>query len=382
MKIQNIIIVVSVLFITNSCVEKYWPKVDEYNNVLVVDGLLTNIKEQTKVSLSYSSSVNQGQLSPLSNGNVYITDDNQVEFSFIESEPGVYIPADKSFKGVEGASYQLFVELQGGSSYMSEICTLLEPAPIDSLFWIKETREIPNRYLPQNGIQFYLNNHANEADTNYYLWRLSNTYEYQSSFDIDYTWEGDFYPYPVPDTFRTCWRTSQIQQIFTYTTKFLQKPIINKFPLVYVSTDGKELSIRYSLLVSQLTISDAAYYFWDILRQQNTNLSNLYAQQPFQIKGNVKNINDSEEVVLGYFTVAGATNKRIYLDRPALPFNYPICEPDYTSMRWIKYEPPSTWPIYLTQDPNTGAIGMGSLESCFDCRLEGGSLEPPDFWED
>ncbi len=376
---------VSILFVIvvffSSCVEKYWPKVDEYADVIVIDGLLTNVIEQTEVNLSYSSSVNVGQLNPLSNGIVYIEDNNQVKFSFVESSPGKYIPEDALFQGVIGNSYQLFVELPGNNTYQSDICILLEPEPLDSVFGVEETRVVPNRYLPQNGIQFYLNNHTNYSDTVYYLWRLSHTYKYQASFDIDYTWEGDFYLNPVPDTFRNCWRTSKILEIFTYTTKYLQQPVLNRFPLNFVSTDGRELTIRYSLLVSQFTVSKPTFDFWDILRQQNINLSNLYAQQPFQIKGNIKNVNNEDDVVLGYFTVAGATNKRIYINRPSIPFNYPICEPDYTSMRWIIYEPPSTWPIYLTQDQNTGAIGMGAMESCFDCRLDGGELTPPDFWE-
>ena len=57
-----------------------------------------------------------------------------------------------------------------------------------------------------------------------------------------------------------------------------------------------------------------------------------------------------------------------------------ICEPDYKSMGWIRFEPPQYWPIYLTMS-NEGALGMATLEECFDCRLEGGSLTPPDFWE-
>ncbi|NQU35895.1 MAG: DUF4249 domain-containing protein [Bacteroidetes bacterium] len=374
--------VISILFLLSitSCVEKYWPQVDRYNHVLVVDGFLSNSNDPATVNLSYSSSINEGVFIPISDGIVYVVDNNQLTLTFTETEPGVYLSEDQSFQGQIGNSYQLFVELPNGNKYESEICWLNAPSPIDSVYGVQETREVPNRYLPQQIVQFYLDNHSDNSDTCYYMWRLNQTYKYQSSFDIDYTWEGEFKPFPVPDSMRTCWHDSQVQEIFTFTTKNLASPLIDRFPLNFCSTDTKELSIRYSLLVSQLSISKEAFDFWDAMRQQNVDMENLHSRQPFQLRGNIKNIENAEETVLGYFTVAGVTKKRIYVNRPALPFYYMICEPDYGSMGWIQFEPPEYWPIYLTMS-NSGALGMATLYECFDCQLEGGSLRPPDFWE-
>jgi len=39
------------------------------------------------------------------------------------------------------------------------------------------------------------------------------------------------------------------------------------------------------------------------------------------VRGNVNNIADIEEPVLGYFMVAGVSEKRIYTDRPKLLFS-------------------------------------------------------------
>lgn len=156
--------------------------------------------------------------------------------------------------------------------------------------------------------------------------------------------------------------------------------VITRFPLVYVSTKTKRLSIRYSLFVNQLSVSENAFNFWNALKDQNIDQGNMYSRQPIQIKGNIRNVKNPNEPVLGYFTVASITKKRIYLNHPPLPFYYPICTPDF-DLRFIAFTPKSTWPIYL-DDIMFKGYAMGDSKDCFDCRLEGGYLTPPAFWEE
>ena len=380
MLIKNIITILCFILSLTSCVDTYWPEIDKYQNLLVVDGLLTNSEEPTIVRLSISSSINNGELIPLSGAELYITDEVHRETPLTETESGTYQVLDSAFRGQVGSSYQLHVQLPNGQNYVSDICQLIEPSPIDSVFGVIESSSLQNSNHDLYGVQFYLNNHSNTADTCYYLWKLTQTYKYKSSFNLDFTWEGAFIPYPTPDSLRTCWRTSQIKTIYTFSTRYLDQPIINYFPLYYASIQTKQLSIRYSLLVKQFTLSKNAFDFWDAIRQQNIEQGNLYSQQPIQIKGNMHNVNNNEEPILGYFTVAGISKKRIYMNRPILPFYYEICTPDTGSMGWITFEPASP-PIYLTQLLN-GGLAMGNQELCFDCRLEDGSLTPPDFWEE
>ncbi len=363
----------------SSCIDKYWPDIKKYENVLVVDGLLTNGNDPVIVRLSVSSAINNGALIPLTGGELYITDENHEEISLTEIEPGTYQVEDESFSGEVGSSYQLHISLPNGQNYVSDICSLSAPSPIDSVYGNIESFANPNSYHDLHGIQFYIDNHSNN-DTSFYLWRLTQTYKYRASFTLDYTWEGAFIPYPNPDSLRTCWRTTEVNEIFTFTTKYLDKPVITRFPLNYVSTETKMLSIRYSLLVKQLYISKRAFDFWNALQQQNIDQGNLYSQQPIQIRGNVQNVANTEEPVLGYFTVAGVTEKRIYLNHPPLVFYHGECAPDYEGMRFLRFEPEELWPIYITYVQDAG-MALGIKESCFDCRLDGGSLTPPDFWE-
>jgi len=68
---------------------------------------------------------------------------------------------------------------------------------------------------------------------------LTQTFKYEAAFTLDYTWEGEFIPYPNPDSLRTCWYTGQISDIYVFSTKYFGNSEIKKFPLVYVSTESK-----------------------------------------------------------------------------------------------------------------------------------------------
>lgn len=377
MMIRKYISIILLVWSLSSCVDKYWPEIDKYDDVLVVDGLLTDGSDTTVIYLSTSSSVNNEKFIPVSGSQLYILDENQTEVQLTETSPGTYKILDNTFTGNVGSSYQLHIILANGKKYESDICRMPEPTPLDSVYGLIESHQISNSDDYLDGIQFYIDNHSNLSDTSYYLWRLSQSFEYQSTFNIDFIWTGSIFdPNSNPDSLRTCWHTSPVKNIFTYSTKYIDKPELIGFPINYVSTVNKTLSIRYSLLVSQLSISEQAFNFWDALRQQNIEKNNLYSQQPFQIRGNIINVENAEEPVLGYFTVAGVSKKRIFINRPPLVFHYGECVPDYEGMRFIRFEP---GPIYIVDVDGTKA--MGNSDACFDCRLEGGTLTPPPFWE-
>lgn len=362
--------------IFSACVDEYWPEMDKYENLLVVDGLLTNGDELGIVRLSVSSSINDQELIPLSNAELYITDENEVKTTFTELVPGTYFISDSSFFGQAGKTYQLFIKLPNGKSYISDRCYLSDPSPIDSVYGIPEEPNIDHSFP---GVQFYIANHSNLADTAYYFWQLSQTYKYRSSFDIDYTWEGELIPFPKPDSLRTCWLTTVVPGLLVASTIGFNPAETVQFPLNFVSTETKMLSMRYSLLVKQFTISKSAFDFYDAIDQQNVDQGSLWSQQPYQIVGNMHNVDDPDEPVLGFFIVAGVNEKRIFIDRPDLVFYYLECTPDF-DLRFVPFEPQVNWPI-LIDDIMFLGLAIANDDACFDCRLSGGSLSPPDFWE-
>ena len=379
-KLWNAGFILMLFFSLISCEEEFQPVLDKYDDQLVVDGLLTNGENPVLVKLSVSSPVYDKKYIPLPNAEVHLTDQDQTIIFLSESEPGTYVAADNSFRGKAGTAYQLHITLPNGKKYLSDECLLKQSIPIDSVYGIAQNPELGDIEYEYPGLQFYVENHTQTTDTAYFLWRLEQTYKYRSTFEIDYFWAGEYFPYPKPDSLHTCWITTNVGQIIFASTRYLDPTAVNSFPLHYVSSGTKKLSIRYSLLVKQLNISKEAFNFFNILEQQNLDQGDLWSKQLVEIRGNMHSESNSEEPVLGYFLVAGATEKRIFVDRPEITFYYTECTPDY-DLRWVPFEPSSNWPIYIDDIMFLG-WAAAERDACFDCRLDGGEITPPDFWED
>jgi hypothetical protein len=362
-----------------SCVDEYWPVLSKYENLLVVDGLITDAPGPYTVRLSFSSVVKNPKEIPCSGCQVTFYDDSGDSEMLTEEYPGTYVTSSSGIRGVPGHKYMIRIYTPEGKTYESPFQELKTPIGIDSVYAIVEYHQTAESYHDLVGYQFYINTHLAEQDTNYYLWQLEETYEYTSDFTIDYIYIGHVVQFHDFDSVYRCWKTENVYGVFTSSTIGLAEPRLVKFPLHYVDTETRRLFIRYSLFVRQLTIDKEAFRFWDEIRNLISENDMLYTKQPFQVRGNINNVEDSNEPVLGYFTVAGQSQRRVFFDRPLdAPFYFYKCEP-LNDLRLVFVSPSYSWPIYLTIDKN-GRLAWGS-NGCFDCTLSGGTTTKPDFWK-
>lgn len=366
----------------SSCIDEYWPEVSKYENLLVIEGGITNDLPPYEIRLSKSAALDSIKYIPLTGCMVAIEcSDGQTEF-LVESEDGFYTSSPFGMKGENGKKYRIKIITRDNKNYESDFQLLRESVGIDTV-----TAEISikngNGYdHPLQGYQFYVNTEKAVADTNYILWRMESTFHYQSEYYIHWYYNGrlnDFHPL---DSLYNCWTTYNVKDIYTFSSFKMGGNNLQKFPLNFVSTEDRKLTIRYSLLVKQFTIGSKAFEFWDALREQNAEQGNLYSRQPYQIRGNVYNVNDAEEPVLGYFTVAGIDTKRIFVDRPDIDFYYSKCsinDGNYKAYSDIYWTDPSSYPVYVILFGGKRAVPG---QDCADCRERGGSIVKPDFWEE
>jgi len=382
----NSLLFILLVFII-SCEESYWPDLgDKYQNIMVVEGMITNEPGPYIIQLSKTTSVENPLYKPVEGCKVIIGDDLGNLGELTEIEPGYYQTAEGGIQGTIGRKYQLTIQSREGKNYQSDFEELKSPVGIDSVFVDLEYRE--NSAFPFDipGYQFYLNTDMAIDDSTYFLWRLERTFEYHADFRVFLWYDGDLHLFPNTDSIMACWRTGDVKQIFTESTVGLSEPVLSSFPLHYVFFDNREFSVRYSLLVDQFTISENAQEFWKNVNEQNTSGGELYTKMPFQVRGNVYNIYDPNEPVLGYFHAAGIDTKRIFLNRPGSPVKmyYPECEltlADYEEYGlMLRFPDPREWPQYVTMNANFARAVP--VQECVDCREKGGTIEKPDFWID
>ena len=229
------------------------------------------------------------------------------------------------------------------------------------------------------GLQFYIDTHSTIDKDCYFLWTAFETYEYRPDVFLEYWYIRSFYRKAIPEEYPAlCWKTERIFYIFTYSTKDLQSPNIQYFPLNYTNTETRKLYERYSLYVTQHSISEGAYKYWTKLKEQNVESGSMYTKQPYQVKGNMVNINDEDDLILGYFIASGISRKRIFVNRPILNFNFDVCVPNVSALDALLRSPRPTFPAYIA----FGSQGYGLVAPiCFDCLERGGTDLEPEFWE-
>lgn len=355
--------------------------------ILVIEGGITNNPGPYSIRLSLTSPIEQPfkvQKIPYQGCKITILEKGGNSELLTESEPGVYQTASGGIQGQAGKEYGVSVITPEGKVYETGFERMEEAVDIDSVYAELIIREDLDYVYGLPGIQFYVDTEVPQDRETYFLWNLIETYKYEADYKFyALFYFGIFYYQSLDadsiamitglnyDTLYTCWGNEYVGDYYIGKTSNLAVSAISRQPLHFVSTASKKLSIRYSILLQQYSIGKEAYYFWKNIKEQITEENFLYTKQPYNVAGNLKNKNNPEELVFGYFTVASVTTKRIYINRPNTTF--------YFTKGFISTEPPKTQPIYIILSEDK----MGYIhKDCVDCRTEGGTIKRPEFWID
>ncbi len=367
-----------ILFSLSACRDEFTPELKSHEGLLVVDALISDEPGPYTVTLMRASEVNNSTMTPYTGCTVTLAENTGEIETLSEVSPGVYKTLASGINTETGKSYKLSIQTPEGKNYSSEFIEMKPQVEINEVRAELQHRENINYPYPIAGYQFFISSEATEKDYNL-LWRLEETYEYTSDFTIDYIYRGmGIEEFSNSDTLFRCWKTQKINDFYVESTRSLASYQIIDKPLHYVNTETKKLQVRYSLLAKQFHISNEAYTYWKSIKEQISSDDFLFTTQPYQIPGNIKNIDNPDEYVLGFFTVASVSKKRVFFNRPSnVTFHYQKCIPN-TDLRGLGFLGPDQFPVYLTNTPQ--GIALGS-EFCFDCTLWGGELNKPAFWD-
>lgn len=378
----NILLLLTGLMLM-SCTDEYWPELDKYEDILVIDGAVTNAPAPYEIRVSVSTSVQDPQFNPYTGAQVTIIDDEGVVEDLTEILPGHYQTAENGMQGVIGKSYKISVTANG-KVLESEFQKIIDPVGLNDVYAKVEVRQTEDELYNLQGYQFYLDTEEAKKDTNYLMWRVYGTFKYRSEFLIRYIWDGKLNVFPQPDSLYVCYSDDNIDDLFVMSTIGLSSPIIKAFPLNFVNTETRKLSVRYSLLVKQFSLNKNAFDYFERINSINGAQETLYTEQPYQVRGNIFNNANPDELVLGYFLVGGVAEKRIYVERPSfVDFYYSECvltQRDFEAFGFISWTDRVSWPLFVTTNPE--GVRALPVQGCIDCREAGGTLVVPGFWED
>jgi hypothetical protein len=332
----GIVITISGLLI--SCYKVYDPEIDRAEKVLVVDGLITNKTDNYFIHLSYGEPFNSiGALEPVREAVVYVNDNLDNKFYFLEKKAGDYQSDSLLFTAIPGRSYWLHILTKDGVEYESDSQKLFPEVYPDSVYAEFGNQEIIERTtgmkVSTSGADI-LTDVANYADT---LPRfrmelnLVNQYflqDYVPGLNIHY----NFY----------CWQTVSANPDINITGGDYSKTsaYLRKFPIGFVDDYQHFIAIGYYerineedssataigsghfffehhgqiLYLNQYTINNETYLYYKSLDKQMRTDGKLFDPIANQLNGNIRCVSDPNKRAIGFFEASSVTFTRYNLD--------------------------------------------------------------------
>lgn len=375
--IQQLILFLFLLLL-NSCIVQFIPEIAEEQELMVVEGLITDQPGNNTVKLSKSLPLGEkSDARPVSGCIVKISDDLGNIYSLYETLAGTYI-TDLNFHGIVGRKYTLHINRNKGNgniSYQSSPMEMKPVPPIDSIYYEKTVIRGKNEDLPAiDGCQIYLNTRDPENKCKFYRWDYSETWVLRLLFD-------------VPN--QTCWISNNSYNINIKSTAAFDEVRIIRHPLNYITNVTDRLKKKYSILVNQYSLNEDEYIYWEKVQNFTDQVGGLYDIIPASIQSNITCIENPGEKVLGYFSVSAISSKRIFIQDKfeGIIDHYADCVsdtlldgPDYIEGMGI-----SVWTLFdIKPTPFSGKPRIRILtetKGCADCTVRGTTIKPL-FWTD
>ncbi len=391
---------IAVLVFFNSCIDSYTLDTEGYDNLLVVDGLITDENKSHDITLTRSTSDIDEDGPYVTGATVYVTDSIGDYYYFTENSTGVYSSDSTDLIVKEGDKYTLHIQTQDGATYQSDECEVLPKTTIDSVYYKKDSDWDDSGENLNEGISFYVDGCTDNAST-YVRVLYDEDWEFKTAYPERYiVLEDNTVETIWPIENWLCWKHESSDDINVFSMGDRVGAKINEKHVVFVgSSVSDRLTIRYCLGVKLLTISKEEYEYWRKLSESTEDVGDEFAKQPYSVTGNLYNIEDESEAVLGFFQVGAVAFKRLYvndedLDDEDLPSyddgcgaNEYLADGDpYDSLYEIYEDKVINGSYYLAgfvySSPGGAIIGVRLTErECSDCSATG-DAKMPDFWED
>lgn len=372
----------------SGCIERYYPGDEEVKvGSLVVAAHLTDLPEIQSIALSRSTTLEFPTVDPVTECYVEVEREDGAYIEFPETEKGIYaVNPDPDFL-IHGSAYRLHIVTPAAKRYESAFEILHPASAIDSVYYVREDQATEDPGVVDEGIRFRIDFEIEKETSRYLRWQLIETFEFHNpDYEDTRVYDVDRQMKEIPDSVarRVCWVTLEVPEIFTLDLGGLEGDRYNAKPLNFVSSEPQRLHHRYSLLVRQFSLGENAFWYWDELGKNLQSKGGLFDTQPSITPSNICNVEDEEEVVIGYFSISGVSEKRVMVEQvPGLSLteDQGFCEPGQLPFSFRRLSS-ALLPYYIASMHVNGSLRTGGISrSCIDCREYRGSSDlKPEFW--
>lgn len=380
-----------------SCIYPFEPEISKEARKLVIEGDIL-LGDLTTVKLSYMSYLDERYAEPLYECEVKVQDSEGNEYpafrDVIGYSPDGHELVNNSIYTINtrypvgsvtgDTQYRLFVRLRDGREYASEWQTPRLAPEVDSV-----THE-----LDVSTVNFNISLHSDDGEQ-YFRWYFDEDWEYQVYYNAKYYYVpptddeddpcGSIIPFSNGENTRYCWKTGSSTAMYFTTTKELSSNTVTEKNFYRIHKDNQKLSILYAMTVRTESLSEDAYRYWNNLFNNSENVGNLFAPIPSEVRGNIRSLDDPDELVLGFINVSTVAQTRIFVDNAVTGY-YDVpwhLEPDEVS----QVIPDTEWKSAYFGKYRMRPVSKGEGKDfywapiqCVDCRYAGGTKNRPSWW--
>lgn len=361
-----ITLIVGLLFLA-ACKDEYFPTIKELDkDILVVEGYIDGADE-TVITLSRVTGMGQEPSAQkyVTGASVNIEDEKGNLFALTYSSNGAY-KGRYSFN--PNLKYRVKFKTENQKVYASHFVAYKVSPRIDAITY----------RIDADGARFLVSTHDDSGQSKYYRWKYTETWQFHSYSPTDYQYNRQRKEVvDLTDTLYNCWQSNQSKEIFLNNSANLQKDVMKDIPLAFIAGGSEKLSYIYSLKVKQFVMDSVGYAFFRLLKKNTEETGSIFDPQPGNLKGNIVNLNDPLEMVVGYIGAGNSSEKREFF---SIPWNYqPNCSemilvPNIKDSLDYYFSEGEYWPV----GKDVGGW-ISSLGRCVDCRTRGTNIKP-DFW--
>lgn len=336
------------IVVLGSCLSPVEFKTENIGGTVVVSGQISTLEDQNIVQLGLTADTERLPL-PLSGATVELLDDTGESFFYAEdfSNPGTYLLNNVS--GIAQRTYHIRITTPEGSVYESQP----EKMP-NTAGEVTTNYEIVNEeYVDLEGIvsiqpffKVYASSILTQAEeTNYVKWNIDETFLLS--------------PTDFPDPFGSipppCFvaQNADPQRVVLLNGEDINTTSINGLLVGSRIIDWTFLE-KHAFTTYQSSMTKEAYEYWRKVNILANQVGSIFDTPPAAIAGNIVNVNNKDERVLGYFQAVNQGYSRFFVYPSDLPFtlqvvnctysgdraNYPARCLDCTSIRNSTYNRP------------------------------------------
>ena len=390
------------LIVMAACKTPYTPApITATTNYLVVEGMI-NIADSTFIKLSRTVTISSASTVKAELKAIITIESNQGN-SYPLTEVGNGNYAAPSYSLSANNQYRLRIKTSNGSVYTSDFLQAKITPPIDSI----------TTQIKPDGVHIGVSAHDATNNTRYYRWDYAETWQFTSYFNSQWTTNGQgIVVIPRTNDIYHCWGNEVSATILLNTTSQLSQDILINSPITYVASSSEKLSKRYSILIKQYALTKDGYDYWTLLKKNTEQLGSIFDSQPSASIGNLHNVNNAAEPVIGFISVGTISQQRIFLDFTQLPtsyitdylnnspFNKYTCvldtqavvlrdksgkvidfpERDYYILNYPHNDEIAVAQVNAYNPKDSTGAHSGATPICVDCTLRGTNVKPV-FWK-